>query len=334
MINTFIQRHESPICLVAHNGANYDFRLLKAEFNSVGKELPAGILCADSMVLFKDLDERSAPVDSTTGLRDNEGYSTPTKSNDVRASLPVKRKLFPMEESECSTQCQTEEKPDKCAKLPTKALMKARDEDVVNTSAKTDNTPVASVARNLWDDFKSGQSLEDDLLSGLDIPEDNSNTQACSTSAEGNTLCNVSTKLQVSHTQDDDPNSKNPEAHGKPTNSRQTDSTPANEMAESRQNVNVLIPPRISYKLSEVHKRIVGHRPRSVHSAEDDALAIARIFHKISGVVCRWVEENAERYEDVEPMYSNNSNRTPLPKGSYPYNYPVRTNKPADFRMS
>jgi len=48
MINSFLLRLPSPVCLVAHNGDNYDFPLLKAELEKVNGSLGADILCADS----------------------------------------------------------------------------------------------------------------------------------------------------------------------------------------------------------------------------------------------------------------------------------------------
>merc|ERR1712179_851495 len=48
MINSFLLRLPSPVCLVAHNGDNYDFPPLKAELEKGNGRLGADILCADS----------------------------------------------------------------------------------------------------------------------------------------------------------------------------------------------------------------------------------------------------------------------------------------------
>jgi hypothetical protein len=48
LLNIFLERLPSPVCLVAHNGNFYDFPLLKAELEKAGLELRSTILCIDS----------------------------------------------------------------------------------------------------------------------------------------------------------------------------------------------------------------------------------------------------------------------------------------------
>ena len=57
MLSAFIQRQAAPVCLVAHNGYRFDFPLLKSELQRLGKSLPHGLLCADSLDAFKAIDE-------------------------------------------------------------------------------------------------------------------------------------------------------------------------------------------------------------------------------------------------------------------------------------
>ena len=55
MINSFLLRLPSPVCLVAHNGDNFDFPLLKAELEKVKGSLGTDILCADSYNGFQHI---------------------------------------------------------------------------------------------------------------------------------------------------------------------------------------------------------------------------------------------------------------------------------------
>ena len=55
MLNIFLSRLSSPVCLVAHNGNLYDFPLLKAELEKAGQELDSQILCVDSYVGIKEI---------------------------------------------------------------------------------------------------------------------------------------------------------------------------------------------------------------------------------------------------------------------------------------
>ncbi|CAI9566143.1 unnamed protein product [Staurois parvus] len=58
LINTFLEfinRQAQPVCLVAHNGFNYDFPLLKTELNQQNHDLSSSILCVDSLQAFRYL---------------------------------------------------------------------------------------------------------------------------------------------------------------------------------------------------------------------------------------------------------------------------------------
>lgn len=52
----FLSRLPPPVCLLAHNGNKFDFPLLLKELGEAGKGLSPEILCADSLIAFKDLD--------------------------------------------------------------------------------------------------------------------------------------------------------------------------------------------------------------------------------------------------------------------------------------
>ena len=57
LIVAFLHQHLEPLCIIAHNGEEFDFRVLKAKLDSLNKTLPKGILCADSLIAFKSLPE-------------------------------------------------------------------------------------------------------------------------------------------------------------------------------------------------------------------------------------------------------------------------------------
>ncbi|ESN96700.1 hypothetical protein HELRODRAFT_189337 [Helobdella robusta] len=71
MLVRFISRLEPPTCLVAHSGFRFDFPLLQAELKSVKRlgDLPSDLLCIDSLILFRSLDET---------IRRNAIYSNPS----------------------------------------------------------------------------------------------------------------------------------------------------------------------------------------------------------------------------------------------------------------
>lgn len=57
-INTiiaFLNDLKKPICLIAHNGNCFDFKILLMEFASAGRSLPEDLLCVDSLIGFRKL---------------------------------------------------------------------------------------------------------------------------------------------------------------------------------------------------------------------------------------------------------------------------------------
>uniref|UniRef100_A0A8D8URM9 Three prime repair exonuclease 2 n=1 Tax=Cacopsylla melanoneura TaxID=428564 RepID=A0A8D8URM9_9HEMI len=49
MISAFLNKLPTPICLVAHNGNQFDFPLLRSEMQRLGKQLPDDLLCVDTL---------------------------------------------------------------------------------------------------------------------------------------------------------------------------------------------------------------------------------------------------------------------------------------------
>lgn len=52
-IYTFLDTLQKPVCLIAHNGNAFDFKILLAECNDINKQLPPHLLCLDSLVGFR-----------------------------------------------------------------------------------------------------------------------------------------------------------------------------------------------------------------------------------------------------------------------------------------
>ena len=55
LINSFLLLLPPPVCLVAHNGNDYDFPLLIAEVDKTGNSLSSDILCVDSYIGIKEI---------------------------------------------------------------------------------------------------------------------------------------------------------------------------------------------------------------------------------------------------------------------------------------
>jgi len=64
IISSFLNRLNKPICLIAHNGIQFDFPIFKSEMNRLGEKAPDGMLCADSLPIFKGLEESTEMIKS------------------------------------------------------------------------------------------------------------------------------------------------------------------------------------------------------------------------------------------------------------------------------
>ncbi|XP_032121084.1 three prime repair exonuclease 2 [Cebus imitator] len=71
-LQAFLSRQAGPICLVAHNGFDYDFPLLCAELRRLGAHLPRDTVCLDTLPALRGLDRTHS---HGTRARGRQGYS-------------------------------------------------------------------------------------------------------------------------------------------------------------------------------------------------------------------------------------------------------------------
>lgn len=82
ILNSFLCRLPQPICLVAHNGDRFDFALLKSLINGTESTLVSSLLCADSLVAFRDID--------VVPYTRNDAVDTPLiKNNANKPTVPI-----------------------------------------------------------------------------------------------------------------------------------------------------------------------------------------------------------------------------------------------------
>ncbi|XP_062585269.1 uncharacterized protein LOC134246941 [Saccostrea cucullata] len=77
-ISHFVSRLPQPICLLAHNGNGYDFKILNAELKRIARSLPGEIYCADSLEALRALDTEAADMLSDPAQNTNNGASSAT----------------------------------------------------------------------------------------------------------------------------------------------------------------------------------------------------------------------------------------------------------------
>lgn len=74
MITAFFSRQYPPICLVAHNGCNYDFPLLKTELFALGISDLDEIYCADTIKALKALDKENNQLYHSSPFSSKKSY--------------------------------------------------------------------------------------------------------------------------------------------------------------------------------------------------------------------------------------------------------------------
>ena len=99
LLNNFLERLPTPICLVAHNGDIYDFPLLKAELEKSDMQLSSGILCADSYIGIKSIfqERNNQTYREDERLKENQvkkntpqSFSLINLCNDLLGSKPIR----------------------------------------------------------------------------------------------------------------------------------------------------------------------------------------------------------------------------------------------------
>ncbi|XP_004482634.1 three prime repair exonuclease 2 [Dasypus novemcinctus] len=71
-LRAFLGRQAGPLCLVAHNGFDYDFPLLRTELQRLGARLPAHTVCLDTLPALRGLDRAHSHATRAQGRK---GYS-------------------------------------------------------------------------------------------------------------------------------------------------------------------------------------------------------------------------------------------------------------------
>ncbi|CAD5111843.1 DgyrCDS1107 [Dimorphilus gyrociliatus] len=59
LIKLFIANQLPPVCLIAHNGFRFDFKLIKTELFYIGASLPEDLICVDSLMIFNKIYNQS-----------------------------------------------------------------------------------------------------------------------------------------------------------------------------------------------------------------------------------------------------------------------------------
>lgn len=278
MIQLFLNRHEPPICFVAHNGMRFDFPVLKSELQNIGRDFCGDLFAADTLLMFREI--------SDSGFRSRVPlFRTPSRAPQLNKSTDskpaVKRKLD-------YGNVENDEKQDDEI-LPEKitVLNGIRPLDIYSLSASESRTEVTGSAPNVTDwpeDHSDGESDADLVQALLEFEAKASLAKSPDfTVLKDPTLSGNNAQIGNGEpTQLNKVPSSEARVYQEPSCSYSKidaeDNTTSNcEVTQSKESATPGRKPRLSYALGAVYERVFGCELKKAHCAEDDCIAMLRI---------------------------------------------------------
>lgn len=307
LLALFLRRLEPPVCLVAHNGGRFDYPLLRAELLSVGCRNFApnekeSLLCIDTFEMFRDL--AGDPITFPNRfLRD-----TPLQSAEDVSSQNDET-VRPGEVTPSGTDSQD-------MVLACKRIKRETDGDDSEVDALLTDADHSRVRRKLFPDEQvdGGSSKDSDSgrKSGSSSPID---IRSSPIDIRCDAFDSDSNVRRAADCHGSDINNCDGGGAGDSITSFSGPVTLTGSARPVRRLVGAPLR-RPSYKLVDLHHRVVGFEPPESHRAEDDCVTLARIFWLTPNAPL-WADLNAVQFDRYEPLYSVRQ-RKPLPSGVFP----------------
>ncbi|KAL5011422.1 hypothetical protein ScPMuIL_009973 [Solemya velum] len=294
MVNAFLKRLPQPVSLLAHNGNNFDFRLLVAEANKLNRTFIEGLLCADTLEAFRMLDEEEQQTATSKhgAITQRELENTPRKptlpqynelkrksedhfwsdSYDVTAlghMMGVSKKLIKVRKQLNFESCDR----------PTAVIL--------NTSETTKKTTllnetcdgiIGAVKTQLPFSPEESEQQHDKSVKSLDRQDSLSDDELLSAVLDIESWSSTHTN----------------------TNTTQQENTMATKSITSDSTTQK---PKLSYKLGEIYRRTFGSAPPVSHTAEGDVISLIRVSQSLSSRFTKWTDANSVPFSTVMPAY-------------------------------
>ena len=253
-IKYFLRRLLKPICLVAHNGRVFDFPLLVAEVMRCGGEIEYdGLVCMDSLVTLKAIDERELRVvdEEIAGVEAISALSA-LDDDDFGEEAGISEMAWDQgEEFNTAPSSPAGNGDSPHFQLP-------------NTPPKSDPFEHGVMSPPVVHSFQSPDSSQVLHLDGA-------SASATAPGSEGGE--EVTPERPILAT--DVPPPLSPKANKRAKLKRQRQQEPHPKSARKRLNFGPR--PRQPYSLPRLHEHMLGHAPTISHGAEADCLALMRV---------------------------------------------------------
>jgi len=326
LILLFLRRLESPVCLVAHNGSRFDFPLLAAELQSTGcsplllvNNQP--VLCIDTWEMFRDLagdpvtfpnrflrEPSSSPPPTVLSPDHQNPASSWTDAADCVGDRKDNgiRNFFRPEQTP----------PGKSDLTENVANCKKPKFESDGNGDSTRHHAASHISRQLFPDSGSDDCTSRD---GLTSSSDAGDASDLSLADHMGDLKTESFDSDTGNSQRVGAESTDVEAARKTNNTSSADDSSSTfqfaGFTRPGRKIIMTAAKRPSYKLVDLHQRIVGHEPTESHRAEDDCLTLARIFW-LTPKAPAWADSHAVPFDRFRPLYV--MRRKPLPPGKFP----------------
>lgn len=332
MILLFLRRLEPPVCLVAHNGSRFDFPLLAAELQSTGcsplllvNNQP--VMCVDTWEMFRDL--AGDPVTYPNRyLREPSSSPPPTVLSPDHKKNPSSN-WFDMADSNRNAShvaaAALQTPPSKSdSDIESVANCKKQKFGWDDDEGNGDSTRIhmaSHTRRQLFPDNSSDECTSRDGLTSSSDAGDASDlsladhvgdlkTESCDSDSGNSQRAGVEyNDIAASRNANNSANSMS----GAEDSSKSTFQFAG--FTRPGRKIIMTAAKRPSYKLVDLHQRIVGHEPTESHRAEDDCLTLARVFW-LTPKAPSWADSHAVEFDRFRPLYV--MRRKPLPPGKFP----------------
>ena len=267
LLNIFLDRLPSPVCLVAHNGNLYDFPLLKAELEKAGGKLGSEIFCVDSYVGIKEIFQ-NLEAKKTEDARKQQ-IERLVEKEIVEKEIEAVKNLLAAGEF------------DRELEMDATRSNKVR-EALDNLNPRSSKTISVIVANSSQNQEKSREHLYSESFKSLEKFEISKfSKHECEQTPTG-------TKT---------PLSRNLKA-------RKIKQLYCSALFKSKKKLNFSVPgPPSSFSLVNLHKHMLGCPPTKSHGAEADCLALLRITALLGKEWLEWVKYNCHLFTECRKMW-------------------------------
>ncbi|KAI8750780.1 three-prime repair exonuclease 1-like isoform X2 [Biomphalaria glabrata] len=269
LICSFLKTLPRPACLVAHNGARFDFPLLVSHLKNSNEEIPSDILCVDSLEALRELDGLPRVPDF---VLNRKSYNCTQKSNNAATSVQTIEGTFTpndlLSSASIDQSPSDEVTPRKQPKLSVDEVSEwRREETTPNTKTHTDFPVVEqNIRRTLFTDPEDPSCTKNEIMNGA---LQSAEKLKCSCLR----VCQCDGKDKL--------------------NPKPVTTTSVNGKGSIQS----------SYSLINIYRRLFGQAPEKSHSAEGDCLILLDILRTNAKEFCDWCNRNAVSLLSVERMY-------------------------------